>query len=94
MAAVDPRHIEHPRFYTKQGWLTPYALACGYVEQKKYGTVTITLSMPSPGAGLYHVKAYDHGEYRNRFWEVFRSLTEARRYYKHGEALAVAHTVP
>lgn len=91
MSRVDSRHIEHPKFYTKSGWLTPYALACGYIEQKEYGSVQITLSMPSPGAGLYHVKAYDFKAHEWRFWETFTRLTDARKHYRHGEALAVAH---
>ena len=84
---IDPRHLEHPRFYTKDGWLTPYALACGYVEQKDYGLIRITLFQDG---GCYHVRAYDHDQKIRRFWEVFRTLTAARRYYKYAEALLVA----
>ncbi|MCL4743804.1 MAG: hypothetical protein KJZ83_00165 [Burkholderiaceae bacterium] len=91
MTKADPRHIRHPKFYTKEGWLTPYALACGYIERKEHGSVQITLDMPSPGAGLYHVRAYDFAKHERRFWETFTRLTDARRHYRHGEALAVAN---
>lgn len=84
---IDPRHLEHPRFYTNDGWLTPYALACGYVEQKDYGPIRITLFRDG---GCYHVQAYDHDQKIRRFWESFRTLTEARRHYKYAEALLVA----
>lgn len=73
---IDPRHLEHPRFYTKDGWLTPYALACGYIEQKDYGPIRITLFQDG---GCYHVQAYDHDQKIRHFWESFRTLMEARR---------------
>lgn len=73
-------------FYTKDGWLTSYALACGYVEQKDYGPVRITLFFEH---GCYHVRAYDHDQKVRLFWETFRTLTEARRYYKYAKALLV-----
>ena len=66
-------------FYTKDGWLTPYALACGYVEQKYYGPVRITLFFEH---GCYHVRAYDHDQKVMLFWKTFSTVTEARRYYK------------
>lgn len=78
---------DRPRFYTKDGWLTPYALACGYIEEKDYGPVRITLFRD--GAS-YHVRAYDHDQKIRRFQEGFRTLTEARRHYKYAEALLVA----
>lgn len=90
MGKVDPRHIKHPRFYTKDGWLTPYALACGYVEQKYYGQIRISLYQDSPGSGLYHVRAYDYERHAQCFWEVFETLTDARRHYRYAEALLVA----
>lgn len=84
---VDPRHLTHPRFYTKDGRLTPYALACGYMEEKYYGSVQVTLLYRH---SVYHVRAYDHEKKVRRFWETFRTLTEARRYYRFAEALLVA----
>lgn len=84
---IDPRHLEHPRFYTKEGWLTPYALACGYIEQKDYGPVRISLFRDGYA---YYVKAYDHEQKIWCFLEAFRTLTEARRHYKYAAALLVA----
>jgi len=84
---VDSRHPAHPRFYTKDEWLTPYALACGYMEEKYYGSVRVTLLHRD---SVYHVRAYDHEKKVRRFWETFRTLTEARRYYRFAEALLAA----
>lgn len=71
--------MTNAKFYTKDGRLTPYALACGYVEQKDYGPIRITLCFQH---NCYHVLAYDHDRKVMRFWESFRTLTMARRYYK------------
>lgn len=86
---IDPRHLEHPHFYTKDGWLTPYALACGYVEEKDYGPIRLTLFR---NEGCYHVRAYDHMQKIRLFREGFRTLTEARRHYKYVAALLAAGT--
>jgi len=81
-------HKADPKFYTKSGRLTPYALACGYIEEKYYGPIWIRLWFE--GGIVYHVSAYDTEAKERRFWESFDTLTEARRYYDHAEALCVA----
>ena len=81
---INPRHLERPHFYTKDGWLTSYALACGYVEEKDYGPVRLTLFRDG---GCYHVRAYDHDQKIRLFREGFRTLTEARRHYKYVDDL-------
>lgn len=69
-------------FKTKAGWLTPYALACGYIElaesPKDRGT---SVRLEAPGGPLYHVKAYST-EHGRLMWETFETLTEARRAYR------------
>lgn len=82
MTKIDPRHLAHPRFYTRAGWLTPYALACGYIEEKYYGPVWITLYRD----GAYHVRAYDFDKKARLYWETFKTLTEARRHYRNAKA--------
>jgi len=76
------------KFRTKAGRLTPYAFACGYIEEKTYGTIEIKLCH-NGGVG-YDVRAYDTEKKERRFWETFETLTEARRHYDHAEALLVA----
>lgn len=66
-----------PLFKNKNGTLTRYAFACGYVEQvdlkvKPYTFKTLALD------GLWHVKGMINGV---RFWETFETLTAARKYY-------------
>lgn len=75
------------RFYTSTGWLTPFALSCGYIEEKSYGSTRIRLFRRD---GAYHVTAYDHENKVRRFWESFHRLTDARRHYRNAEALLVA----
>ena len=66
------------KFRTKSGRLTPYALACGYIERKE--TKTRRLELWHEGA-CFHVKAHDFAEHCRLFWESFQTLSEARRYF-------------
>lgn len=67
------------KFYTKAGWLTPYGLACGYIEECE----------PRPGVrlqlwqehGALHVRAHDHNNHERLFWDCPETLTEARARY-------------
>lgn len=72
------------RFYTKRGELQLYALGCGYVQLHTAadGTqVRLTLETPT-----YHVRVWPPGYYDpdhpDRVWDVFDSLTEARKRYR------------
>lgn len=62
-------------FYTSAGWLTPYALACGYIERAELaGGVSVTLWAEH---GTIHVRAHD--ALRGRvFWDSFETVTAAR----------------
>lgn len=65
-------------FRTKNGRLKPYALACGYMEEKEAGAVRLQLWADS---GVYHVKAFDFAKHSRIFWQCFDTLTQARRFY-------------
>jgi len=70
--------MEKTKFNNKNGTLTQYAFACGYIEQvdtnrKPYTFKTLALD------GLWQVKGMIEGV---RFWESFETLTEARKAYK------------
>ena len=67
------------KFYTANGFLTRYALACGYVEKTETDLGRITLGMESPGSGVFHIKGFINGEH---LWDVAESLTEARAIYR------------
>ena len=66
------------KWRTKAGWLTAYALACGYIEKHEENGLDTTLSYDS----TYHVKKYDN-HYKTRIvWKGTPNLTEARKWYK------------
>lgn len=70
------------KFYTSKGFLTAYALSCGYLETSKRcdggADKRVSLSMEH---GAYHVKGFDFVENRRICWEVFINLTSARKYF-------------
>lgn len=66
-------------FHTKSGRLTPYALACGYIEQKDIDGVQVTLW--NEGGPCYHVRAHNFKTHERIFWESFTRLSDARRLF-------------
>lgn len=68
-----------PKFKTSNGWLTAYALACGYIETIDHPT--INMSLCDNGGGLYDVKAYDCEAHKRLFWESFETIKEARTFF-------------
>lgn len=67
-----------PTFHTADGRLTPYAFACGYVEQTERNNKRVQLWHEH---GTYHVRGHDYTEHERLFWECFDRLPDARRYY-------------
>jgi len=68
------------KFKTKKGRLTPYALACGYIEEKNViGSEETNVTLWHEGGPYYHVRAHDRAEHKRLFWESFEKLTDARR---------------
>lgn len=68
MTTVDP-------FRTKAGRLTPWAFACGYLEQVDRDGRRITLWAEGD---CYHVRAHDFDTHTRLFWRSYERLTEAR----------------
>jgi hypothetical protein len=66
------------KFKTKTGRLTPYALACGYIERKENDN--LRLDLWHEGA-CFHVRAHDFANHARIFWESFESLTQARKFF-------------
>lgn len=64
---------------TKAGWLTPYALACGYIEVN-VGWNDKRIATMYHEHGVYHVKAFDTNELRD-YWKSFDNLADARKAY-------------
>jgi hypothetical protein len=68
------------KFKTKNGNLTPYAFACGYVQEKESNGIKVKLW--HEGGPLYHVMAFDFNRSKRLFWESFERLSDARAFYK------------
>jgi hypothetical protein len=73
--------ITESKFKTKLGWLTPYALVCGYQEKHEAGAVETSLWQECPAVKGYHVRQHDFEGGGRIFWEVFDNLPKARRFY-------------
>lgn len=66
------------KFFTKQGWLTQYALACGYLHRTE--TRNYSVELMEDGPGLYRVSVFVRtGVYRVE--RVVENITQARRLY-------------
>lgn len=69
----------HPRFRTKAGWLTPYALACGYVELvEAHNGERVSLWMEH---GALHVR-HNAADGSRILWECPETLTDARKLFR------------
>ena len=69
-----------PKFKTKNGWLTPYALNCGYIEKFEFNNNCLVLGSLSCDEMVYIVTWWD-GPYRKQS-EPFRHISDARKEYK------------
>jgi len=73
--------IGNRKFYNVAGWLTPYALACGYRETGESSIADVSLWQE---LGVYHVRANDKKTRKIIFWESFSSVGAARRRFAKG----------
>lgn len=72
----DKDREDFEKFYTRDGWLTKYSLACGYIESLEIDSDnSITLQKEH---GCYHVKGFIKGIH---VWECFNTWTEARLFF-------------
>jgi hypothetical protein len=67
------------KFITKDGFLSVYALSCGYMEQLAINNKQVTLWAD---CGIYHVRGHDFNEHKRIFWNTYQKLTVARKAYK------------
>ena len=68
------------KFFTQQGWLTLYALACGYLHETRSDDITITLSENNIGLNTFEIKVYSSKEGR-LLWDIAKGLPQARKAY-------------
>lgn len=72
------------QFKNKNGTLTAYAFACGYIETKPLPAIGGEVRLFREGA-CWHVQARDDS--RGRFlWEFFDKLTPARSFFSKVQA--------
>ena len=70
------------KFFTKSGWLTPYAMACGYrhfTENEKTDT-RVYFDCANAETQQYDVVIVVDGTRTQ--WECFQGATPARAFYK------------
>jgi len=65
------------QFKTKTGLLTPYALACGYIEQFEHEGNQVTLW--NEVGPCFHVRQHDFKDHVRVFWDSFQTLGQARK---------------
>jgi hypothetical protein len=66
-------------FYTKDGWLTSYGFACGYIEKIKFLGQVGEMYLEH---GVYTVSWFDHLHEKSIYFFQTEKLTDARREYK------------
>ena len=68
-----------PKFYNKNGELSRYGFACGYVEKREKGNMKKEMYMEH---SHFHVRMGKNGE-PTFLWQVFSNdeLTKARKFY-------------
>lgn len=69
---------ELDKFHLKNGDLSAYAFACGYIQVHKINEIETTLYHD----GCFHVRTNDFNEHKRIKWESYSSLVEARNEYK------------
>lgn len=67
------------KFKNKNGDLTHYALACGYIQKIDISDFSIVLW--HEGGPCFHVSMRDNKNNTRVFWKVFENLTSARKYW-------------
>lgn len=85
------------QFFTKRGWLTNYAMACGYIHQTVISTQetewTITLTENNRELNTFDIitrsEKYGRGE-----WLTVEGIKEARAAYRNAVSNAVAGAKP
>lgn len=85
-----------PKFYTKRGWLTPYAMACGYIHYTELSrSKSVRFQKLECDTPSYDVTVFDRDAKGARcrttnsplrdgiaFSEVFPSIDAARQTYR------------
>lgn len=69
------------KFFTKKGWLTPYAMACGYLHTTKRKDYDVILGENNRELNTFDIKVYERTT-GLRLWHVVEGIETARNLYK------------
>jgi hypothetical protein len=82
------RQARGPVFTNAKGRLTPYALACGYVEKRFLkGFTDATVTLWHEGGPGFHIRAHDSETGVRLFWETAATIGEARAIFDRAERI-------
>ena len=73
------------KFFTKRGWLTFYAMSCGYIHQTKHSNgFEVILSMNNAELNTFDIKIHGWHDTTEDYphWQVVEGLPAARKLYK------------
>jgi hypothetical protein len=68
------------KFFTKKGWLTPYAMACGYIHETTTNAGRAYLRMNNAELNTYDVQFYPDNN-TPRTWQTVEGIAQARKLY-------------
>ena len=69
------------KFFTKNGWLSVYAMNCGYIHQSENANYTVTFRENNPELNTYDIILFHAFEGRKE-WEVVEGIVAARKLYE------------
>jgi hypothetical protein len=68
-----------PDIKTSKGEISAYGFGCGYQETCITNGIQTRMYMEHT---TYHVRQYDFDNFKPMSWDTFKSLSEARKFYK------------
>ncbi len=81
MGFVSPDQIQ---LHTTNGWLTSYAMACGYIHRRENNGVETSFWSEH---GTYHVRTHCFRGGGRLKWDTATTITEGRRLFRDHVAL-------
>lgn len=70
------------KFYTKAGWLTPYAMACGYQHITEAGPYHVVFEENNLELNTYQVRTFNRDAWEQNRWYVVEGIEAARSLYR------------
>lgn len=69
------------KFFTQTGWLTRYAMACGYRHETAVRDYHVILSEYNRKLNTYQVQTFNRAAPEANTWEVYQGIKAARLAY-------------